>query len=406
MRSQRSGVRRNRRIEGKWFASRKRAVTPLAAIMKSSISSVARFFSPGRRSDNTSPLKTGRSFDRVQAERAVLVPLSLQRLRHAILKAKIVLQPGHGRDERRYGAVPVHPCGERCCRRASPGSARALDTRPSPSPCHRPRCPSTPRSPGVPRSWFSGSEIGRQPSPGASGTRRLRYRRWWYWRARGRRWRIRGDRGVDIGDGDEHADEAGGERFSHRQLVEIPRIVIVDRGPRRPSQIADGRSPIDGRVRDGAHLGDGRGREVGQQPAVDHCAARDVFAVVAFEGHRRSALALACSGQSTAAERGSRVAAAFEKPTAPATAAAIDEASTTAAAVRVSARRFALLPPCRDDSDQDDPATQPGQPDLIPERAQIERLAHRVPVTLTRAPLRVSRYPRTTQSWPVSSSIR
>lgn len=61
MRSHRFGVRTTRRIDGKPFEERYRAVSPLAAIMKSSIKPLARLLSSARSSVSTSPSNTGRA---------------------------------------------------------------------------------------------------------------------------------------------------------------------------------------------------------------------------------------------------------------------------------------------------------------------------------------------------------
>ena len=61
IRSHRSGVRTTRRIEGDPFDERYRAVAPFAAIMKSSMMSLARFFSSAFRSLIASPSKIGRA---------------------------------------------------------------------------------------------------------------------------------------------------------------------------------------------------------------------------------------------------------------------------------------------------------------------------------------------------------
>ena len=61
IRSQRLGVRTTRRSDGNFLDARYRAVTPLAAIMKSSIMSLARFFLSASKSLSSSPSKTGRA---------------------------------------------------------------------------------------------------------------------------------------------------------------------------------------------------------------------------------------------------------------------------------------------------------------------------------------------------------
>ena len=90
--------------------SRNRAVTPLAAIMKSSISSLARFFSSGRRSASTSPSNTALRLasSRARARRA-RARRAFMRLRDAVLEAQLL---------RRAPAPPPPPRRRRRARRA------------------------------------------------------------------------------------------------------------------------------------------------------------------------------------------------------------------------------------------------------------------------------------------------
>ena len=79
MRSQRSGVRSTRRSErDSPCSSRKRAATPLAATMKSSISSFARFVSSGARSASVPSREDRPRLERVELERAARLALALQ----------------------------------------------------------------------------------------------------------------------------------------------------------------------------------------------------------------------------------------------------------------------------------------------------------------------------------------
>ena len=47
------------------------------------------------------------------------------------------------------------------------------------------------------------------------------------------------DERVDVGDGDEDPHRAAGQRLGDRELVEVARIVVVDRCPRQTAQIAN-----------------------------------------------------------------------------------------------------------------------------------------------------------------------
>ena len=90
MRSQRSGVRTMRRKEETFSSIR--ATTPLAAIMKSSISSVAWFFSLIDYIDHLIIQQERTQFIGFQVEGAMLEALIFQLLCNFILKFKLCLQ--------------------------------------------------------------------------------------------------------------------------------------------------------------------------------------------------------------------------------------------------------------------------------------------------------------------------
>ena len=131
MRSQRSGDCTTRRSDGNPRASRNRAVTPLAAIMRSSISSLARFGACGRRSRSVSPSNTGCDLDRLEVERAVLVARARAapaRRRPACAAAR---PARHCRGRRRQRTARRQPRADARCRRASRGCAPARRRRPT-----------------------------------------------------------------------------------------------------------------------------------------------------------------------------------------------------------------------------------------------------------------------------------
>jgi len=49
--------------------------------------------------------------------------------------------------------------------------------------------------------------------------------------------RASGDRRVDVGDRHHHLDIAVGQRLGHRQLIEVARIVVVNRTPEQQPQV-------------------------------------------------------------------------------------------------------------------------------------------------------------------------
>ena len=59
---------------------------------------------------------------------------------------------------------------------------------------------------------------------------------------------------IDIGNGHANPYPASRRWLSHRELVEVPGIVVVDRAPEKVAQVADGGIRLDGRSRDGVGL--------------------------------------------------------------------------------------------------------------------------------------------------------
>ena len=109
MRAQRSGERSTRRSEGEPFCSRNCAVVTLAAIMKSSMSCLARFCDSSRRSVTASPSKTARgsSVSRSSAPRSWR--RCRKQLRDAVLQAQVVGEPRNGRHLGGGLGVPLEP---------------------------------------------------------------------------------------------------------------------------------------------------------------------------------------------------------------------------------------------------------------------------------------------------------
>ena len=283
MRSQRSGWRRTRRSEGKPRASRNCAVAVFAAIMKSWIISFERFSSSGRRSARRSPSKTTFDSAEREGEGAALLAAVLHRPGDCVLQAQLPLDLPRGGHRRGRGRLPVEPRRDGVVGQPGlvphegAGDRRAVD-RAVPAGGERDHD-------GQPvLVLVERGEVGREPL----GQHREHLRR----RVDGGGVRPRAlvdraaarDRRVDVGHRDEEAHRAVGKLLGHRQLVEVARVVVVDRDPGEGAQVLDapvgpGRWPGD-RLR----LGDDGGREVGLEAARPHGAARDVPEPLASAG--------------------------------------------------------------------------------------------------------------------------
>jgi hypothetical protein len=92
------------------------------------------------------------------------------------------------------------------------------------------------------------------------------------------------DQGIDVGDGHEDARRTAAHIVGDRELIEIARVVVVDRRPQPPAQIADvGR----GRPKVGARLGQSGRLEIRKQATLEHGSAGDGFEVFLSRwGHR------------------------------------------------------------------------------------------------------------------------
>jgi len=98
---------------------------------------------------------------------------------------------------------------------------------------------------------------------------------------------------VNVGNGDENRRRTAAH-LRHRQLVEIARVVVVDRAPQKMAQVAPALSGVEGpagcRRHCLRHLADlrvGRRRVVRLEAAFDHRATRDRFQRSAVIQHRR-----------------------------------------------------------------------------------------------------------------------
>jgi hypothetical protein len=88
-----------------------------------------------------------------------------------------------------------------------------------------------------------------------------------------------GNQGVDVGDGDEETGPAALEGFGDGDLVEISRVVVVDRAPEEVREVSGG-VVVGGGVEGFDLPADGRG-VVGQEAAIAHGAVGDALEVLA-----------------------------------------------------------------------------------------------------------------------------
>ena len=245
MRAQRSGERTTRRIEGKPLLSRKRAVAPLAATMKSSISCLARFCSSARRSVSASPSNTGRASMRLEVERAVLVPLAPHRLRDAVLHAELLVDAGHRGDRRGHRAGRLEPRGDRVVGELrAVAHARAVDVGAGDGAVGVHRHLDDDRQAVL--AVAERREVGGEPLGQHREDLRPPCTPTSCCAARDRRSAspLR-DRGVDVGDGDEDRHDAAGQRLARpragrdrasRRCRSTPTRAREGRGSRRPSR--------------------------------------------------------------------------------------------------------------------------------------------------------------------------
>ena len=285
MRSQRSGERSTRRSDGKPWRSRNCAVATFAAIMKSSISSLAVFFSSGKRSASASPSNTARAsvVSSVRAPRRwrrsfmACATRACRRSWSAIRGCAATLlgrlagpvEPGGDGVVGELRLVPDERAVDVRCRHRPVGSDRHLDDD---------------REPVVPLA--KGRKVGRESlgqhredlGRGVDGGRvrtRVAVER-----------AARGHPRIDVGHRHEQLHGRCGEGLRDLQLVEVARVVVVDRRPRQLPEVADARPRLDRPFAEGLGLGEGRRREVGLQAARDHRAPGDGPQLVAS---RRSA---------------------------------------------------------------------------------------------------------------------
>ena len=101
-------------------------------------------------------------------------------------------------------------------------------------------------------------------------------------------------RGIDVGDGDEDLHVAVRRRLGDRQLIEVARLVVVDRAPRASAKVARGAPGRLRRSAEGGHFGERARRKVGVETAGAHGGDGYRAQLVAL-GHDRSERAVSAA---------------------------------------------------------------------------------------------------------------
>ncbi len=216
---------------------------------------------------------------RLQAQRAALVPQPLHRLRGSVLDAELLLEPGHRRQRRRRGRRAVEPGGDAVVGELRAiQDERAIDVR------------ALHRAVGADRHLDDDGQALLTLAEGGQVSRELlgKHREDLGGRVDGRRvgprMAVDGgaelDGGIDVGDRDQDLHLSVGLRLRDRELIEVARVVVVDRGPEEAPQIADGRARFGDSLREGVRLREDLRREVRQQTALDHRPTGDALEIV------------------------------------------------------------------------------------------------------------------------------
>ena len=223
--------------------------------------------------------------EHLEVERAVLVPAGRERLRDAILQPDLRIDAGCGGHRRGHGSLAVEPGPDAAVGelRLVP-DARAVDVgrRDRPVVAHD-KVDHHGEALLVVRQR---REVGRE----LLGEHRKDARR----RVDGRR--VSAGVGVDRGvpadervhfrNGDEHAYPATGKLLRDGELIEVARVVVVDRRPCESSEVA--RRCVGRGAAERVRLTERGRREVRLEAAVDHCLAGDPAEVDAACGHDRA----------------------------------------------------------------------------------------------------------------------
>ena len=235
-------------------------------------------------------LEDGPRFDRLQRQRAHLMPLLLQRLRRQVLLAQVRLESVDVRDLRRHRALSFEPRADAWIRQLG---AIAHDR------FVHVRCTQRPVLVDdvldddrvailvlVQRRQVGGEALGQHRKNLRAGVNRggvvrgvLIHRR------------VARDERVHVGDGDKHLRLAVGRGLGDRQLIEVARVVIVDGAPQQLPQVQDiGRWALGfglwALLFEGRDLFQRRGGKVGLEAAVAHRLVSNLLEKCTGRGHR------------------------------------------------------------------------------------------------------------------------
>ena len=97
--------------------------------------------------------------------------------------------------------------------------------------------------------------------------------------------RTSGHQRVDIGHCNQQLDTAVGQRLARGELVEVERVVVVERAPRQRAHVDDARIAVTTGAADRSQFAFDCGRKPGLQPALDHHVVGNANQVGALAGH-------------------------------------------------------------------------------------------------------------------------
>ena len=273
MRSQRAGARTTRRIEGDPWRSRKRATTPLAAIIRFSISDLARLGNSGWSPRSVSPSNR----TRVSAMSKSSAPSSVRRL-----ASDCAARSCNSSWSRIPGAWASGGKGPRPARNASMSSVHEMRVILHARAVHVIGLDRTVGSDDVLDDKCKAidvrverGEVGRQArrQHGKDDCGRVDRRRVHRGMPVDRRAFRRGH--VHVGDCHEHADTVAGQRLGDRQLIEIARVVVIDRTPLPILEIAHRLGRCGWRIAKRSGLCDRIRRKVRLEAAFAHRGSRE-----------------------------------------------------------------------------------------------------------------------------------
>ena len=214
------------------------------------------------------------SLERRQLERPLLVPHALEPLRGTVLDTQLLVHAAHCGDGRRRRPLAIEPGRDAVVGElgsihhhgavdvggtdAAIGRNRELDDHAEPLHALR-QAGDVERQP-----------LGQHRERLCGGIHRGRVGTGVHVDGRARR-----NRGIDVGYGHEDPDRAARERLGHGELIQVTRIVVVDRAPGQRAQVADPWPPLHGGRCDALQLLADPRREVRLETVVEHRATRD-----------------------------------------------------------------------------------------------------------------------------------